>query len=187
MSGPISCDDVIRALAMPTADRDLDPEALADHLAACPACALEASRATDFDRFWNATRPLEPSTATWDGLWADICTRLDQAAEVAPVETPDCDLIPLAATASPAWRRWGIRAFGLAQAAALLVGFSLLLARPRHETAVGLGSVDIDPGQVVLIGAHGQVVRTAAVAPDSTSNALDDTFAMFNALEAMAD
>ena len=54
------CDEVVRELAAPTGNRDR--EAMAEHLAACSACAEWARRAGDLDRLWGATRPAEPTS-----------------------------------------------------------------------------------------------------------------------------
>ena len=62
------CDELIRELAVPTDDRD--SAAVAEHLANCPSCAGWARRDAQFDRLWNATRPLEPSPQVWDTVWA---------------------------------------------------------------------------------------------------------------------
>ena len=55
------CDKVIRELAVPTDDRD--SAVLAEHLANCPSCAGWAKKDAQFDRLWDATRPVEPSAA----------------------------------------------------------------------------------------------------------------------------
>ena len=68
------CDEVVRELAAPTADRDR--AAMADHLAGCPACAEWARRAEALDRLWDATRPAEPSPEAWDAVWANIARAL---------------------------------------------------------------------------------------------------------------
>jgi hypothetical protein len=187
MSGPMRCDDVTRALAVPTAGRDAS--ALAEHLAACPACSDFAGRLGQLDRLWQATRPVEPSDAAWETLWSGVCDRLDQPAAVeAGVGIEDeagRDLIALPVAASRSWRRRLTAVFGLAQAAALLVCFGLLLARPPQEVR-GAGVVDIEPGEVVFIDGNGQVHRTAATDADAGPSDVDDNFAMFNALEAMA-
>ena len=68
------CDEVVRELAAPTVDRDR--AAMAEHLAACPACAGWARRAEQLDRLWDATRPAEPSPEAWDAVWANIVQAL---------------------------------------------------------------------------------------------------------------
>lgn len=189
MSGPLRCDDVNRELAVPTAG--CDPAALAEHLAACPDCAHAAERAERFDRLWRASRPPEPSDAAWDSLWAGVAAGLDAAEPVEVggdlIEEEEHDLIPLPVAASRRWRRWGTALFGLAQAAVLLVGFGLLLTRTQPEAAASVVSVDIEPGEVVLIRGDGQVRRSEPALPDMPGDTVDGNFAMFNALEAMAN
>ena len=186
MSGPLRCDDVTRELAVPTAQRDAS--AVAEHLATCPACSDLARRLEHLDRLWQATRPAEPSDTTWETLWTRVCDRLDQpAVGVGSEDEAGCDLIvpPVPVVASRPWRRRFTAVFGLAQAAALLVCFGLLLTRPSQEVRAA-GVVDIEPGEVVFIHGDGQVHRVAALAPGAASNDVDENFSMFNALEAMA-
>ncbi len=77
---PCSCDEVIRELAVPTDDRD--SAALAEHLANCPSCADWAKRDAEFDRLWDATRPVEPSSQAWDAVWSHIASSLDSSTPV---------------------------------------------------------------------------------------------------------
>jgi len=188
---------VTRELAVPTAG--CDRAALSDHLAGCPACSSFAADADAFDRLWDVTRPLEPSARAWESVWSGVADRLDRPESL--VE-PEPAVLPIAAAAVggiDAWPRRGLWLFSMAQAAALLLAFSLLMTRASRPTgdvpspapaqvAVNV-EVDIDPGQVVLIHGDGRVVdRTAVVLKSGpNANALDDTFAMFNAVEAMAD
>lgn len=130
------------------------------------------------DRLWNATRPDEPSPAEWDALWAKVTARLD-----APPAPP----IPMPA---PAWKRYSVVAFTLAQAAALLIACGLLLpGRPSapQPASVLAAAVDIEPGDTVLIRldarSGGSVV---AFNGDDGSNTIDDNLAMFNDVESMA-
>jgi hypothetical protein len=187
MSEPLRCDDVTRALAVPTADGDA--AALAGHLATCPACSDFAGRLAQLDRLWQATRPAEPSDAAWESLWSGVCDRLDRPAAVAAgpgiEDEAGRDLIALPVAASRPWRRRLTAVFGLAQVAALLVCFGLLLARPPQEVR-GANVVDIEPGEVVFINGNGQVHRTVATDAYAGPSDVDDNFAMFNALEAMA-
>ena len=152
MSGPMHCDDVTGELAAPTAGCDL--AALADHLAACPACSLFAKRAAHLDHLWEITRPVAPSERAWDVLWAGVCDHLDRPVEVEVgiveiEEEAGRDLIALPIAVSRPWRRWATAVFGLAQAAALLVGFGLMLARSPQEAQAAVVSVDIEPGERV--------------------------------------
>ena len=127
------CDEVIRELAVPTDDRD--SAAVADHLANCPSCAGWVKRDAQFDRLWNATRPLEPSPQVWDTVWAHIASTLDSSmpaefeAIALPAATVNGSLShverPLGLTpTSPRSRRsnWAaIGLIGLSQAAAVLL------------------------------------------------------------------
>ena len=72
------CEEVIRELAVPTAGRD--ELAISRHLAGCEACSRWAEQAAEFDRLWDATRPVEPSAEAWDNLWSSVTAQLDQPA-----------------------------------------------------------------------------------------------------------
>ena len=85
------CDDVIRELAVPTDDRDT--AALASHLANCGNCADWAQKDSQFERLWDATRPVEPSAQLWDEVWSHVAASLDSPM---PVELK----IPTAASAA---------------------------------------------------------------------------------------
>jgi len=61
----------------------------------------------------------------------------------------------------------------------------LMLARAPQETHAAVVAVDIEPGETVLIGDNGQVNRTEIDADVGPSD-IDENYAMFNALEAMA-
>ncbi len=140
------CDDVVRELAAPTARRDRD--AMAEHLAACPACADWARRAEGLDRLWEATRPAEPSAEAWDAVWAQIAPTLPGRAAARHEEAPAGGVTPsrngsgprflahpaAASVAAPAGprvrgRSWraaaAVALVGLAQAAAILVALGL--------------------------------------------------------------
>jgi hypothetical protein len=127
------CNDLIRELAVPTDDRDSG--AVAEHLANCPPCASWAKRDTQFDRLWNATRPVEPSAQIWDSVWADIASSLDSStpaqfeATTSPVANLNGPVVhverPLgltpASSRSRPWNWAAIGLIGLAQAAAVLL------------------------------------------------------------------
>ena len=145
------CDEVVRELAVPTADRD--PAAVAEHLAGCPACAEWARRSEALDRLWGATGPAEPSPDAWDAVWANIAQSLPCPAPVparaedsyangvvpsrnghgprilvhpapAPTLTPaPADAVPR--TRGRGWRFASIALIGLAQAAAILLALGL--------------------------------------------------------------
>ncbi len=86
------CDEVVRELAAPTADRDR--EAMTRHLAACPACAEWARRGECLDRIWEATRPAEPSPEAWDAVWAQIAPSLPCPAAARPEGAPAAGVAP---------------------------------------------------------------------------------------------
>jgi hypothetical protein len=127
------CNEFMHELAVPTDDRD--SAALAEHLANCSACAAWTKRDAQFDRLWNATRPLEPSPQVWDGVWGHIASSLDSStpAESEVLASPMATLNgsvshverQLGLTpASSRSRRWNWAAIGLislAQAAAVLL------------------------------------------------------------------
>ena len=131
------CDEVIRELAVPTDDRD--SAALAEHLANCPSCAVWAKRDAQFDRLWDATRPMEPSPQVWDTVWSHIASSLDSATPAefkafdrfcrAPewigvtAETCRSDWPRLPRARSWNWAAIGL--IGLAQAAAVLLAVGL--------------------------------------------------------------
>jgi hypothetical protein len=134
------CDEVVRELACPTDDRDR--AALADHLAACPACAEWVRRAHWLDRLWDATRPAEPSPEAWGSVWANIAQSLDASAPARREEQPapgprpsrngtgpkiHAHSMPMPARPrSRSWRLAAIGLVGLAQAAAILVAIGLV-------------------------------------------------------------
>ena len=149
----MQCDEVVRELAAPTADRD--PAEMADHLAGCPACAEWARRAETLDRLWDATRPVEPSAAAWDAVWANIAQTLP-CSDPIPARSEDAPAVGVAPSrnghgprllvhpgsvtipaSNPAvavagrrsrgrgWRLASIALIGLAQAAAILIALGL--------------------------------------------------------------
>jgi hypothetical protein len=146
------CDEVVRELAAPTADRDR--AAVAEHLAGCSACADWARRAEGLDRLWGATRPAEPSPEAWDAVWANIAQALPSLAPARPEDPPAIGVTPsrngsgpkvlvhpapAPAPADPrtrgrAWRFGAVAAVGLAQAAAILVALGLAWqTQPRPD------------------------------------------------------
>jgi hypothetical protein len=144
------CDEVVRELSAPTADRDR--AALAEHLAGCPACAGWARRAEGLDRLWEATRPVEPTPEAWDAVWAKIAATLPCPVAVhgdredAPVLDPSPSrngtgprvLVHPAPDPDPtgprprvrSWRLAAVALVGLAQAAAILVALGLAWRPP---------------------------------------------------------
>jgi len=128
------CVEALEELAAP---RGRDSTALAAHLAHCPRCAAHARQGTQFDRLWEATRPEEPTPETWATVWAQVTQTLDTA--------PILRFRPSDAPRPHPWRRRAVAMFGIAQAAALLVG-AWLVTRPdpgrptraRTQTQAGL-------------------------------------------------
>jgi hypothetical protein len=129
----MNCDEVIRELVVPTDDRD--SAAVAEHLANCPSCSGWAERDAQFDRLWNATRPIEPSPQVWGTVWAHIASSLDSStpAEFEAVASPMATLngsvlhierslgLTPASSRSRPWNWAAIGLIGLAQAAAVLL------------------------------------------------------------------
>lgn len=204
-SNPNRCDEVTRALAAPGAAGP-GPEDLAEHLAACPACAARAEQDAALGRLWEATRPVEPTGAAWDALWARVSDRLD-AAEAAPAV--------VAFPARPRGRA-AVHLFIVAQAAALLAAVTLALAHrpgsdgPRPDAAltasagaeaglpepgdgrdvrvvIARDTIVIDPGEIVVIREDEQGLHPVELVLDDRSNTLDGYYALYNAFESMAD
>jgi hypothetical protein len=128
------CDEVIRELAAPTDDRDAT--ALAEHLAGCLSCSGWARQAALLDQLWDATRPSEPSSETWDSVWANIAQALPSpAAEGECTPRPSRNGTAPKVVTHPApthapnpprsWRIGAVALIGLAQAAAILVAMGL--------------------------------------------------------------
>lgn len=210
MRGRMTCQEATRALSRPTA---ADDAALADHLTACPACAARLGSELESDRLfaaWDATRPVEPSGPAWDAVWGAVCAGLDRPAAAVPESEPELEPVFALSPARGLGVRPGLAVLALAQAAAILAAFTLLAARgpsprpgPTRPASPDLALaapapspasasdpvVDIEPGEVVLIREGTRGVRAIALSGDDGRNAntLDENFALFNALEAMAD
>jgi hypothetical protein len=154
------CDEVVRELAAPTANRDR--EAMAEHLSSCSSCAEWARRAEQLDRLWEATRPAELSPEVWDAVWAQIAPSLPCPATARHEDAPMAGATPSrngsgprifahpapAPASAPApvgtrsrGRPWrlvsAVALVGLAQAAAILV--ALGLAWQSHPLRPGPG------------------------------------------------
>jgi hypothetical protein len=152
----------------------------------------QAERDAALTRIWDATRPLEPSDAAWDNVWARVRDHIDQP-EGATLKLPARNR-----------RRTAVTVFVLAQAAALLAAVvtwgvqrdpaqtSVVKTIPTPEPAlVSWGSVDIVPGQIVMIHADGDRVRAETVSMDEVVSAgiggfgeFEDFYVMFNRVEA---
>jgi hypothetical protein len=148
------CRKVIRELAAPTGH--LNSAAIDEHLARCPACRAWSERAKELDRLWHATRPPEPTTQTWDTVWANLAGVLDgpvaKGLESPPLfgsndglTTPINHTRVLKRSPGSHWRTLaGISLVGLAQAAAVLLAVGLTRngsdpSRPP-QTAMGTES-----------------------------------------------
>jgi hypothetical protein len=89
------------------------------------------------------------------------------------------------ASVSP-WQRWAWTAFGIAQAAAILVAAVWLGAQPAPATAATT-RVDLECGAPGWIRIDGHKVKVVKVAADESSNAVDPTFMMLDYFEALAN
>jgi hypothetical protein len=201
------CDEVMRELNLPSDDRD--NRALAHHLAECKACARWSEHAARFNRLWDATRPVDPPTESWDRLWSSVTARLDHSGPVTtPDSRPDNSFAAVGAAAlfqhaSPITRSWrGLAAIGLvglAQAAALLLAVNLYwntsnknVQPPRfsagadvaQRTAPSLDSVvDLEWGQVPLIRSDGPKPEITDLALLEPSNGEDPWYDFYNRVE----
>jgi hypothetical protein len=184
------CDEVIRELVVPTDDRD--SATVAEHLANCPSCAGWAERDAQFDRLWNATRPIEPSPQVWVTVWAHIASSFDSStpAEFEAVASPmatlngpvlhverPLGLIPASSRARP-WNWAAIGLIGLAQAAAVLLAVGWIWRG---------SNVEIEAGQTVVIQFDAGTAKVINHMPDGISNSVDDWLLVFNAAEAFAN
>jgi hypothetical protein len=149
--------------------------ALAEHLAGCPRCAAWARRDARLAQLWEATRPEEPPSEAWLSAWSHVT----EALESAPAETT------LPVSTAP-WQRWVWTAFGLAQAAAILVAAVWLGAQPAPATA-STTKVDLECGAPGWIRIDGDEVKVVKLNADESSNAVDPTFVMLDYFEAMAN
>jgi hypothetical protein len=163
------CDEVVRELAAPRADRDR--AAMADHLAGCSACADWARRAEALDRLWEATRPAEPSREAWDAVWANIAQALPSPASARPEDQPAIGVTPSRNGSGPkilvhpapdpapaglrargrAWRFATVALVGLAQVAAILVALGLAWrTQPRPDGLRNAPTIVPNPGPVAI-------------------------------------
>jgi hypothetical protein len=182
------CDEVMRELSLPSDDRD--DGALADHLAECEACALWSEHAARLNRLWDATRPIEPPTESWDRLWSSVTARLDHAGSVTtPHSQRDHSYAVVGDAAprhlSPLSRSWrslaAIGLIGLAQAAALLLAVSLYWNTGSNSSLDSV--VDVEWGQVPLIHSDGFKVEITDLALLEPSSGEDPWYDLFNRAE----
>src|SRR5262249_27931709 len=158
------CDEVVRELAAPTADRDRAE--LADHLAGCSACAEWARRAEGLDRLWEATRPVEPSPEAWDAVWANVAQAIPCPAPVRSEDPPMVGAVPSRNGSGPkvpahpapvplpapaprsrgrGWQFAAVGLVGLAQAAAVLVALGLAWRTPNRPAGAPRPSAESVP------------------------------------------
>jgi hypothetical protein len=148
-------------------------------------------------QLWEATRPVEPTPAAWDAVWSRVESSL-----YTPVAAKPAGAASEVLSFEPGPHgRFGWRLMAAAQAAAVLAALGLGLASRRAtegppymrpdmaaNTAAADGPVEIDAGAVVLLRGDGPGLRVeVAVARDDRANGVDGYFAMFNAVEAMAE
>ncbi len=120
------------------------PEATARHLEACAECAASAS-AKRLGRVWEATRMPEPSPAALDALWTRASIELDriEAGRRSGSRGRQPRVIPMAQ------RRRRVFAWAaLAQAAVILIGVGISLARRGGEPAGPPIQVAAQPSKV---------------------------------------
>jgi hypothetical protein len=170
------CHEVVRELAVPTGD--LDASGLAEHLARCPRCASWAEDAARLDRLWEATRPAEPDGGSWEMTWAGVSRALDR--DSAP------DHAPLRLDPPRPWRRSTLVAFGLAQAAAILIAVGFLTSHDEAPAPAELVNVEIPYGQPVLIRCDLPTFEVIELPDDENLGVVDSNFDMLNDMEGMA-
>ncbi len=124
------CDDLTRELASPTGA--LSPDEITGHLAECSACAEWSSQAARFDRIWEATRPIEPTPAMIDALWASASAALESPAT-----------LRLEGLAVPARRNWIKPALIVASAAAILLATGIFWSRQGPVAPVQIAQNDV--------------------------------------------
>lgn len=171
------CNEVVRELAAPTGA--LDASGLAEHLARCPRCTSWAEDAARLDRLWEATRPPEPAGGNWERTWAGVSRALDRASTL--------DLAPMRPGGPRPWRRSTLLAFGLAQAAVILIAVGVFSPHDGPRVRAELVKVDIPYGRPVLIRCDLSRVVVVELPDDENLGGVDSNYAMFNDIEAMAD
>ena len=96
------------------------------------------------------------------------------------------DLAPIHPASPRPWRRSTLVAFGLAQAAAILIAVGLLSRHDAPQAPAELVKVDIPYGRPVLIRCDLPRVVVVELPADENLGGVDSNFAMFNDIEAMA-
>ena len=110
--------------------------------------------------------------------WAGVSRALDRAS------TPDP--APLRPGPPRPWRRSTLVAFGLAQAAAILIAVGFLSRHDGPRAPAELVKVDIPYGQPVLIRCDLPRFEVVELPDDENLGVVDSNFDMFNDIEAMA-
>ena len=158
------CADVIRELSAPTDGRDA--EALARHVAACPACASQAEAIRRFDDVWKATHPAEPPAETWRQVWSGVQNALAAGPTV----------LPLAATPRRRWVVPALTAALVAQAVAASLAIGWLLRHPGGTAWVAVAAApapapgpvpqvtvfELEPGQTLVLELDERGERSSA-------------------------
>jgi hypothetical protein len=118
--------------------REGDPTALAEHLAACPACGSWSEASARLDGLWEATRPPEPGPDAWARVWSEVAAGHELAPE--PVTLRLAAFAPDEAPSRPRpRRRWLVPAVAgafVAQAAAVFLAAWVLFRADRPEAPV---------------------------------------------------
>jgi hypothetical protein len=166
------CADVIEQLGASTEPAS---PALDAHLAQCPHCAAWARRNASLAQVWETTRPDEPLPEAWPTAWSGVTQALEASAPDAVLPVP---MRPV--------QRWAQAAFGLAQAAAILLAAVWLGSQPAPAPAA-TAKVDLECGAPGWIRIDGHEVKVVQLAIDESSNAVDPTFVMLDYFEAMAN
>jgi hypothetical protein len=170
------CHEVVRELAVPTGHPDAS--GLAEHLARCPRCASWAEDAARLDRLWEATRPAEPTASRWETTWADVSQALDRGSTPEPAVLRPGPHRP--------WRRSTLVAFGLAQAAAILIAVGFFARHDEAPAPAELVNVEIPYGQPVLIRCDLPTFEVIELPDDENLGVVDSNFDMLNDMEGMA-
>lgn len=175
----LRCDEVIRGITAP--DANDDSSWLAGHVLSCPKCASFARDNARLDRLWESTRPVEPSSATWDAVWTGISAGLDRAAQ------------PASMPISAATRWWARRSvvLALSQAAMLLLAVTFWWSRPGPSTVVQaeVPRFEISEGQFSCIRLDGDkfTLETIEIAQGDARNSVDPGYELLGMLEGMAN
>jgi hypothetical protein len=174
-----------------------DDQAVADHLAVCQPCARRAHMAAQLKWLWDATRPPEPTSESWDGLWSSVTAGLGQT-DVArgdrrwPIEASVAGSRPRSERTWPAGpkanRRALLAAMILTQAAAVLLAlgwyFHIRWRASKPPLAPQLDLVfDIEEGQVPLVRWSGSKSEVSDLSSFQSYNGEDPWLVFLNDVE----